>query len=249
MQEKNPTKLLENLKDFILRLEPATLTEEKGAKLADFNKSKQQHYLSGIERSIADLRTTNFELIFEIRTIAEKEKLRKIKSLIETIEKNIHNRTDSLKNIDEAINEIRLLKEKDSLKITLPVLPAEISPDVLLDLQEIERCFNANCFRSVTILCGRILEIALHRKYYEITKTDILETQPGIGLGKLIAKLREKNFEFGQGITEQIHLINQVRISSVHKKGNSFYPSRHQANAMILYTLDVLRKLFPNQKS
>ena len=30
------------------------------------------------------------------------------------------------------------------------------------------------------------------RKYYDITKKDLLETNPGIGLGKLIAKLEEE---------------------------------------------------------
>ncbi len=63
----------------------------------------------------------------------------------------------------------------------------------------------------------------------------------------MIAKLREKNFNFDPGITEQIHLINQVRITSVHRKGNSFYPTKQQANAMVLYTLDVLKKLFSKQ--
>jgi hypothetical protein len=71
-----------------------------------------------------------------------------------------------------------------------------------------------------------------------------METSPGIGLGKIIAKLTERNIRFDPGLTQQIHLINQVRISSVHTKKDSFYPSKGQTQAMILYTLDVLRKLF-----
>ena len=93
-------------------------------------------------------------------------------------------------------------------------------------------------------MCGRVLETALHRKYYEKTNKDILETNPSIGLGKLIAKLKDENFSFPPGITEQIHLINKVRVESVHKKQEVFLPSKGQANAIVLYTLDVLRKLF-----
>lgn len=123
-------------------------------------------------------------------------------------------------------------------------LPADIRPELTADIQEMRMCYDASCYRSAVVLCGRILEIALHRKYYEATGNDILETNPSIGLGKLIAKLREHNVKFPPGITEQIHLINKVRISSVHKKKQVFVPSKPQANAIILYSLDVLRQLF-----
>jgi len=124
-------------------------------------------------------------------------------------------------------------------------LPLSIEPDVMADIRELKRCFNAKCYRSSTILCGRILETALHRKYFEATNKDILETSPGIGLGNLIAKLNNK-IEFDPGIKDQIHLINKVRISSVHKKKEAFFPTKQQAYAIILYTLDILKKLFKN---
>jgi len=130
------------------------------------------------------------------------------------------------------------------LKIRTPKVPADIYPEVEADMKEMEQCFNSGCYRSSVILCGRVLETALHRKYYETTGLDILETQPGIGLGKLIAKLHEKGVRFDPGLNEQIHLINQARISSVHKKKQVFYPSNSQARAMILYTLDVMNKIF-----
>ena len=112
------------------------------------------------------------------------------------------------------------------------------------DLAELHKCFENECFRSTIILCGRLLETALHRKYYEITGRDILETSPGIGLGNLVAKMKELQFNFDPGISEQIHLINQVRIYSVHKKQEPFCPSKEQAHAIILYTLDVVKKMF-----
>ena len=123
-------------------------------------------------------------------------------------------------------------------------IPTELRTEVIADIKELHRCFDNGCYRSAVILCGRLLEIALHRKYYEATNFDILEKNPGIGLGTLIAKLSEKNVTFDPGLTQQIHLINQVRIHSVHKKKESFYPTRNQAHAMMLYTLDILEKMF-----
>ncbi|MBI4149388.1 hypothetical protein HY491_02990 [Candidatus Woesearchaeota archaeon] len=123
-------------------------------------------------------------------------------------------------------------------------IPADIREEVLADFGEADRCFQHACYRSAMILCGRVLEIALHRKYYEVTKQDILETQPGIGLGKLIAKLKEKQVAFDPGVTEQIHLLNAMRVFSVHKKQELFLPSKGQAEAAILYTKDIVEKLF-----
>lgn len=108
-----------------------------------------------------------------------------------------------------------------------------------------EKCYAAGCYRSVIILCGRIIEIGLHRIYFQTTGQDILETNPGIGLGTLIGKLNEKNVTFEPGLAQQIHLVNQVRIFSVHKKQDPFYPSKAQAQAMMLYTMDTINKLFP----
>ena len=112
------------------------------------------------------------------------------------------------------------------------------------DIQELKRCFNAECYRSSVVLCGRLLEIALHRKYFEVANNDLLEKSPGMGLGNLIAKMEEKGIKLDPGLTNQIHLINQVRIYSVHKKQQPFYPTKTQAHAIILYTTDVLKRLF-----
>lgn len=123
-------------------------------------------------------------------------------------------------------------------------IPEEIKDEIKTDIEEMQKCFNSKCYRSAIILCGRILETALHRKYYNVTKKDLLETSPGIGLGNLIAKLTEAKVELDPGLTQQIHLVNQLRVYSVHKKQIAFRPSKEQAQAMILYTLDVLKKLF-----
>ena len=137
------------------------------------------------------------------------------------------------------------LKQASSLKLMAPSsIPPEIRSDVLADISEISRCFEAECYRSAVILCGRVLEVGLHRKYYEATGHDALEKSPGIGLGNLIAKLKDKGVELDPAITQQVHLINQVRVFSVHKKQQAFCPSKEQAHAIILYTSDILKKFF-----
>lgn len=125
-----------------------------------------------------------------------------------------------------------------------PRLPWEIHDDVTADLAEVKRCMESRCYRSAVILCGRILETALHRKYFDVTKNDLLEKSPGIGLGNLIAKLAEHNVALDPGLGNQVHLINQVRVHSVHQKQDAFKPSPAQAQAIVLYTMDILEKLF-----
>ncbi len=133
---------------------------------------------------------------------------------------------------------------KEEIKIILPEMPSEVKDEIETDIKEMRKCCSAGCYRSAVILCGRILETALHRKYYDVTGNDALEKSPGIGLGNLIAKLNEKGVDFEPGVAQQIHLINQARIFSVHKKQRPFYPSKAQADAIILFTMDTLEKMF-----
>ena len=145
--------------------------------------------------------------------------------------------------LQEKVNALVPEEKNIRFNIDLKQIPSDICEDVKADVEELEKCFASGCYRSAVILCGRLLETALHRRYYEATGNDMLEKSPGIGLGKIIAKLEEHNVNLDPGITQQIHLVNQVRIFSVHKKQQPFYPSKSQAEAMILYTLDVVEKL------
>ncbi|PIN75988.1 hypothetical protein COV18_01025 [Candidatus Woesearchaeota archaeon CG10_big_fil_rev_8_21_14_0_10_37_12] len=136
-------------------------------------------------------------------------------------------------------------REKEVTLLALPKgVPVSIREEIQADIKEIQQCMTAKCYRSVVILCGRLMEAALHSKYYHATGIDLLEKAPGTGLGNLIAKLSEKGVKLDPGLTNQIHLINQVRIFSVHKKQDLFMPSKNQAEAIVLYTMDVLAKLF-----
>ena len=135
-------------------------------------------------------------------------------------------------------------EDRPGFKFNLSRIHNDVKEEMKADIEEMQKCFENECYRSAIILAGRVLEIALHRKYYEMTGQDILEKSPGIGLGKLVAKLTEKDIKLDPGLMQQIHLINNVRIPSVHKKQMPFNPSKAQTHATILFTLDIVEKLF-----
>lgn len=243
-----------NLKKSIERLqESLSKIDNKNLKSIDLRKSffsyqdRKQSYLqesissniNTIKSSLVDLneilknrpneKTKVQELVNNIDLLYSRNELTKLKEPLN----NLHDIVSSL-NVPQ--KELIFKKPKN--------IPEEIKSEIAADIQEIEKCFKFGCHRSAVIICGRILETALHRKYFELTNNDLLEKAPGIGLGKIIAKLEELNIKFDPGLTQQIHLINQMRIFSVHNKKDAFYPSEIQTYAIILYTLDIIEKLF-----
>lgn len=210
-----------------------------------FSKRKDAYSISNLKNNISKLKQ---QMWYLLPSHNDKNKVLCLLNLINEFDNQIKlNKIDKTK---EIINELILNLSDinmphDNFYIKKDIkMPIAIKEEILADLEELENCFKNKLYRSSIILCGRILEIALHRKYYEITNKDILETQPGIGLGKLVAKLSEKKAFNFPGISEQIHLINKVRIQSVHKKQELFIASREQTYATILYTLDIVEKLF-----
>lgn len=185
-------------------------------------------------------------------------KIEALKSTIKGLSQQIVNELRSSSSADAAqkLAESMVVKEKleileglaescvDYKPLRVGRIPSDIKEDVEADLDEIQKCIQNKCYRSSVILCGRVLEAALHRKYYETTNTDLLEKAPGIGLGSLIAKLSDRGVKLDPGLMNQIHLVNQVRVFSVHKKQQAFRPSEQQTQAILLYTTDILEKLF-----
>jgi len=213
-----------------------TLSEFKQSKINYYdsiNKSK----IKMIKKAIKDMESDT----------EEKDKIQNMLYLID--ETRVAYSAKEFDKIQKTVNEIANIvktvewEEKKELNIKLP---NEIKDELNADFNEMHRCFKRGFYRATIILCGRMLETALHRKYFEATNKDLLETNPGIGLGKLIGKLKEAGIDLGPGINDQIHLINNVRISSVHKQKKTFKPSKEQANAVILYTSDALNRIFLN---
>jgi hypothetical protein len=176
----------------------------------------------------------------------------KILPIIEQVERDLKE-LDKLQQLENEIKSFEKeaaasLPHRSDIKMnfSLPNLPEEITENIKADVDELQKCYSAGCYRSSIILCGRIIETALHRKYFEVTGNDALEKEPGIGLGKLVARMSENSVRLDPGLPQQIHFINQVRIFSVHTKENAFSPNKSQTQATILYTMDVLGKLFAN---
>ena len=226
-----------------IRSENIDLVNPAHQSFLSFDETKKSYYVKQLKSTILVLEKKVSKLS-DIRSY--KDNARNI-SDIETIIFNL-NTTDisALINQSRKLSElVSLLEHPEGVSITISgSIPREIREEIAADVVEMEKCFNSGSYRSVVILCGRIIEVLLHRKYYDATGHDILEKNPGIGLGKLIAKLIEKEVSFEPGLTQQIHLINQVRVFSVHKKQEPFYPSKTQAHAMMLYTMDVMEKMF-----
>lgn len=214
--------------------------------MIDYKLQQKKYIQERLENALKFLRESSFEL----RNTKKFDELSQVKinEILELVSelntKDLEEINKITKKIEALAKQIRFPSEDDRLVKIPKRIPSEIKEDVVLDLEEMQKCYDTECYRSCVILCGRVLETALHRKYYEVTGQDALEKSPGIGLGNLIAKLNERKINLDPGLTNQIHLINQVRIFSVHKKQEAFYPSQQQTQAMILYTLDILNKIF-----
>lgn len=237
--------------------------------LYDFKERKNSYIVTSFENNLKELQRLAVNLLQAHQHDEIKfSEIKHIMDLIKQIksyknENTKENKTDEIKNCIDKIGHVvaslnidaatpasstntarNNLETRFRINFNLDKLPDEIKSELQADLEELQKCYYSNCYRSSVIICGRILEMALHRKYFEVTGFDILEKNPGIGLGNLIAKLRDKNVELDPGLTQQVHLINQVRIFSVHKKKTAFYPTKPQTQAIILYTVDILNKMF-----
>jgi hypothetical protein len=203
----------------------------------DYKKKEQEYYKKDVENKIKAIHSL-------MDDSSLKETFSELGSLIRKFdEDSIIKALEIIEDLKGKVKEV-VIKEIVQNELVLPDLPKEIMPEVRANFDELLVCLENKCYRSVLILSGKILEIALHRKYFEVTGRDLLEKSPDIGLGNLLAKLRENNTYLDPGLSQQIHLINQLRVFSVHKKPEIFFPSKEQAKATVLYTLDILKKLF-----
>ncbi|MFC1691422.1 hypothetical protein ACFL0W_04550 [Nanoarchaeota archaeon] len=248
MQVMRELNKLKNSVDQAIKQDITELKESGEVRFHDYKKQKIDFLHNSINTSKKELARLTSQFLIG-KNIDSKINIEILKS-IENIgnENNVGNIKNFVVELENNITQIKdnTLQQTKQLEISFPRMsfPEEVNADMQADLAELKRCYQAECYRSSTIICGRVLETALHRKYFEATNFDILEKNPGIGLGNLIAKLREKNVSMDPALTQQIHLINQVRVFSVHKKQEAFLPSKEQAQAVILYTIDALKKMF-----
>ncbi|MDP7282714.1 MAG: hypothetical protein QF475_03705 [Candidatus Undinarchaeales archaeon] len=245
--KKNLTALAKSISDY----KTQGGSSNGGNEILDYKAGKSKYLQLAITRALSGVQKSVWGLT-EVRSADPSNEI----LLLDILNKvNTLSQNTPIPSLAKSCSELSTLSSKlilptsvgsasSSISFQVPELPDEITDDVMADMNEIRKGFDAGCYRSSVIICGRILEAALNRKYFEVSGNDLLETSPGLGLGKLIGKLSEKGVKFDPGLTQQIHMINQVRIYSVHKKKDAFYPSKGQTQAMVLYTMDVLKKLF-----
>lgn len=221
--------------------------------LYDFKEKRNQYMRNNVMNSMLEIKKASADVMKECAGEASKEQIAYDVSVqirfLEEYYKEPSKALPIIVKIRNILSELSLPEKnvrppQKDVSFKVSGLHDEIRDEINADVSELSKCFSAGCYRSCVILCGRVLETGLHRKYFEATGHDILEKSPGIGLGNLVGKLKDKEIFFDPGLSQQIHLINQVRIFSVHKKQEAFYPSKDQTQAIILYTLDVVRRLF-----
>ncbi|MBU0614965.1 MAG: DUF4145 domain-containing protein [Nanoarchaeota archaeon] len=213
----------------------------------DFKVKKQLYHVQAVQTALKLVKSASIELPqlnkYDSRN---SERVSEILVMMPELESN------DVSKLKSVVQKIKFLSDqinypKDDIENIFPIpsyIPEDVKSEVKADISELNKCFNAGCLRSAIILCGRLLETALHRKYFETTGNDLLEKSPGIGLGNIIAKLKDQGVLIDPALTNQVHLINQIRIFSVHKKKEAFYPSKDQTHAIVLYSLDAMEKLF-----
>ena len=237
MSIKNSLKELRSVLKSIISRE-INISSEHFEESFDYKKMEQGYWIKRLHQSLEKV-----ENLLMSEKALNASFVKKFKEVKKKIEKNELEK--AIKALDEIISACpRSESKKVKEEFVLPFVPYVIYDEIKTCFDEMLRCYENNCYRSALILCGRILEIALHQKYYEVTKVNLLEKAPDIGLGRLVERLRNKNIVLDPAISNQIHLINQLRIASVHKRKEPFVPTKQQTKAAILYTLDILKKLF-----
>jgi hypothetical protein len=122
-------------------------------------------------------------------------------------------------------------------------LPYEIKEEIKLDFEEIRRCYVAEAFRSAIGMCGRILHLALARKYFEKKGVDAIEQK--WKTGQLIRKCFEDNVVDEPSLGDIFNLINRSRIDSVHTTRRLYRPQQDDTRPIIEFTIGLIKKLFP----
>ncbi|UZE93686.1 MAG: hypothetical protein IB618_02875 [Candidatus Pacearchaeota archaeon] len=213
-----------------------------------FKRREREYYSREIENAMKRLEA----VLNESFTIAptEKRALTEASMKIKDLKKMINSNKflESVVSIEEIFDIVPSVRVPDGDlpkgEFYLPYIPRDIYSETKASFDELVKCYEHRCYRSALILCGRILEIALHKRYFDLTGRDLLQKSPDIGLGNLVLKFKEKEINLDPGLSNQIHLINHLRVASVHKSKRPFNPTKSQSKASILYTLDILKKLF-----
>jgi hypothetical protein len=168
----------------------------------------------------------------------------------------IYNEIDMIKRIFTTIKgtlPLAQLELQVDVNEILNKIPEEIVDEIKFDFEEVRKCYSVSAYRAVISFCGRILEVALSRKYYEkkmeldheSNPEEINEELGNLTLGQVISRCRDVGIMLDvPGLEETSGLINKVRVWSIHHKIRVYKPGPDEANGTINFTKAIIKKLF-----
>jgi hypothetical protein len=138
-----------------------------------------------------------------------------------------------------------LLEARERARQVVPTT-APYREDFVQTLGELEACLGSESYVAVLCLAGKCLELALKLRFHERG----IVVDEGLGLGRLIAKLREVPDEYvDPGLGNVANVINQSRIPAVHAKQAVPIPSREQAMMVVNAVLDFLKRTVLSERA
>jgi hypothetical protein len=161
--------------------------------------------------------------------LTSKERIR-----LDAIEENIM----EMKNV---FAELRALGSLPQFGLNLDRIPSEIRAEIAEDVGEVVKCYSVGAYRAAIVFCGRIIEVALARKYYESTGIDPIEKK--WTLGQLLNECRKK-LELPPALDDACKMVNKVRVYSVHKKKGVYLMGPHDVLAAFYFVQSIVEKLW-----
>jgi hypothetical protein len=121
--------------------------------------------------------------------------------------------------------------------------PQEIREETKLDFEEMKICYNEGAFRSAIMMCGRVMELLLAKRYFDSTTVDPIEQKWPLGV--LIKKCYEHNVITEPAVGDMCNFINHFRIGSVHSLHTIQRPIQEETKSVIEFTIGLLKRLYP----
>ncbi len=154
-------------------------------------------------------------------------------------------RRKKAKTVKDAVLEAKKKKiqEKPELIFDFDIkkVAEELKPELLKDIEDLERCFSAEVYRGCMMFAARILELLLSRKYFDRTSVDPVENR--WGLEKIIGKCKEEEVFKEPGLAEMMRLINETRVPSVHKKKQFYVPTPEETEGIVKLLNSSIKKI------
>jgi len=215
------------------------------------------HSLQTIKENLVRLRR-KLRKVLQINE-DEEEQVAETNELIEEMLSIIKEREDKVENtvIEEMKTDVVILRNAFSeLSGSLPIeqiiflidlspVPSEIRREMSLDFDDVRKCYYAYALRSAIGMCGRILELALARKYFEIVNVDPIQQRWQIGT--LISRCYENHVIEDPVLGDMCNLINRSRIDSVHATSRMYHPTMEETKSLIEFTISLVKRLYPRQ--